>query len=114
LGNIAGDCHQFRKLVLEANALDALIHLVSNTNKNNIIKHGIWALSNLCRGRPLPKFDSVRAAIPIFVKALQNAADPETLTDASWALYHLSDGEGPEIQTVLETGVVPTLAKLLE
>jgi len=56
----------------------------------------------------------VKAAIPVFVKALHQAADAETLTDASWALYHLSDGEEHQVQIILETEVVPILAKLLE
>lgn len=29
-------------------------------SEENIVKHGAWALSNLCRGNPLPKYDNVK------------------------------------------------------
>lgn len=43
-------------MILKANGLDPLIKIITTTNNKNTIKHGTWALSNLCRGRPLPDF----------------------------------------------------------
>jgi hypothetical protein len=40
--------------------------------------------------------------------------DQEVLTDACWALSYLSDGDNKRLQTVIDTGVVPTLVRNLE
>jgi len=114
LGNIAGDCHKFRQMALEQNALPVLVELLKTTTQENIFKHGIWALSNLTRGRPLPKFELIKDALPVFTEALKHSKDPEILTDASWALYHLSDYDSPQIQVVLDTGVAPTIVQHLD
>jgi len=114
LGNIAGDCNKFRQMALESNALSVLVDLLKSTTKENIFKHGIWALSNLTRGRPLPNFELVKESLPVFSEALKHSKDPEIITDASWALYHLSDGDSPQIQVVLDTGVAPTIVQNLD
>ena len=62
-----------------------------NTTSQNILKDGNWALSNLCRRKPLPPFDLVKNAIKPFAKILINETDLETLIEAAWAMAHLSD-----------------------
>ena len=84
-------------MILKAGALHPLIKIIENTNNKNTIKHGTWALSNLCRGRPLPNFDLVKDAIPTFSKVLKEEVDSEVLTDAAWAMSYLSDGDEPRI-----------------
>lgn len=70
LGNIAGDCAVYRDLILKFNGLEPLIKIIETTSNKNTVKHGTWALSNLCRGRPLPKFELVKNAIPTLAKVL--------------------------------------------
>lgn len=113
LGNIAGDCNTFRDRLLEYGALLPLVEVVQNTDKPNILKHGIWAISNLCRGRPLPPFELVNPALYVFAKAIEVTKDADVLTDATWALSFLSEGDAHQIQRVLETGVVPALVNHL-
>lgn len=54
IGNISGDCSVYRDMILKCDGLRPLVHILLNTNDRKTIKHGSWALSNLCRGRPLP------------------------------------------------------------
>lgn len=57
-------------MILKSGGLDPLITIIENTNNKATIKHGTWALSNLCRGRPLPEFYLVKNAIPTLAKVI--------------------------------------------
>ena len=70
LGNVAGDCAIYRDMILKSGGLHPLIRLIKEAKKKDTIKHGIWTLSNLCRGRPLPKFELVKDSIPILAHVL--------------------------------------------
>lgn len=63
-------------------------------------------MSNLCRGRPLPKFEFVKNSIPVLGKVIQESTDTEVLTDAAWALSYLSDGDDNRIDMVIKAGVI--------
>jgi len=97
IGNIAGDCASYRDLILKGGGLDSLVAILSNTKVQNTIKHGTWALSNLCRSQPLPRFELVTNAIPILGQIIKTQSDSEILTDAIWAFSHLSDGDEERI-----------------
>jgi len=49
-----------------------------------------WALSNMCRGRPLPSPSYTVEAIPAFGWILSTQKDEQTLQDAAWALSYLT------------------------
>lgn len=57
-------------MILKSGGLDPLIRIIENTNNKATIKHGTWALSNLCRGRPLPEFYLVKNALPVLAKVM--------------------------------------------
>ena len=67
LGNIASDCKERRDDIIRAGGVHNLVELLSNPpeNKLGIEKIGCWALSNLCKGSPLPKYNDVEDAIPL-------------------------------------------------
>lgn len=95
LGNIAGDL-VFRDVVIkEAGKL--IIDKILNTSdsKSQIFKNGIWAISNLCRGKPRPNLEVLKYAIPIFARVLkefnsENSEEIDELSDSLWALSYLS------------------------
>mgnify|MGYP000853967859 CR=1 FL=1 len=90
LGNISGDSHTFRDLILKQGGVNAMIKFMEGKTDLAIVKHGTWALSNFCRGKPAPRFELVKNAIPHFAKVLKTQEDVEVLTDVAWALSHLS------------------------
>ena len=56
----------------------------------------------------------VANAIPVLCKVVIEETDQEVLTDACWALSYLSDGDSKRLQTVIDTGVVPTFVRNLD
>jgi len=113
IGNISGDSTLYRNMILNAGGLKPMINLLTTSGNKHTIKHGTWALSNLCRGRPAPRFELVKEAIVPLAQVMKEEEDPEILTDAAWALSYLSDGDEDVVQLVVDTGVVPALIKHL-
>jgi len=112
LGNIAGDCPNFRDLVLQSGGLNPIMRIVSETGRPSLMRNATWTLSNLCRGKPPPPLEWVTPALPTFVNLI-SSIDVEVLTDACWALSYLSDGSNDRISAVINSGVCNRLVELL-
>jgi importin subunit alpha-6/7 len=116
IGNISSDCIFYRDNIIRAGGLENLVHVVTTTHEETLIKHGCWALSNLCRGSPLPRYDFVKSSIPVLCKAIasKRLVDKEIIADCCWAISYHSDANKNKIQTVIDSGVVPNIIKNLE
>lgn len=114
LGNIAGDGTLCRDHVLEQGFMQPLLQVLSHqNNRQTMQRNATWALSNLCRGKPQPKFSMVSPCLPTLARLLYSP-DQEIVIDAAWALSYLSDGPDSNIQAVLNSGVAPRLIELLQ
>jgi len=112
LGNIAGDSPEYRDMVLSHGIVEPLMGQINDQSRLTMIRNATWALSNLCRGKPQPDFEAIRATLPCFA-FLITYDDEEVITDACWALSYATDGPNEKIQAVLECGVVERLVELL-
>merc|ERR1719277_2780810 len=112
LDNIAGDCPNFRDLVLQSGGLHPIMRIVSETGRPSLMRKATWALSNLCRGKPPPPLEWVSPALTVLAQLVHHS-DCEVLTDACWALSYLSDGPNDRIQAVIQAGVCGRLVELL-
>jgi len=83
-------------MIIKLGGLRNLVYVVANTNHPSLINNGCWAISNLCRGTPLPEYKDVKAGIQILCKkiASQKISDKEILSNCCWAISHHSDS-GP-------------------
>lgn len=112
LGNIAGDSPDCRDLVLSNGALQPLLSQLHPNSKISMLRNATWTLSNMCRGKPQPRWELVHPALPILAQLIYST-DEEVLADGCWALSYLSDGPNEKIQAVLETGICPRLVELM-
>lgn len=107
LGNIAGDNYEYRDLVIQADfALDRILGLFSTQMKISTCRMLTWLVSNLCRGRPQPRFEAVSRFLPTLAQLFHEIKDDEVIADALWAFSNLSDGHNSNIQAVIESGVL--------
>ncbi len=102
MGNIAGDSAALRDVCLAGGEAISRI-LLNVTQPENIAmqRNCVWALSNLCRGKPQPKFDDISSVIPV-LRDLLSSSDREVLTDACWALSYMTDGGGEVTQRIVD------------
>jgi len=113
VGNIAGDTHAYRDLVLHAGAMPPLLEQFQQQNaKLSMIRNATWTISNFCRGKPQPDFELVRSCLP-FLSQLIHHPDEDVCVDACWALSYLSDGANEKIQAVINARVCRRLVELL-
>ena len=108
LGNIAGDSTEFRDLVIKEGGVEAIANFLENVSTVNSKIHGVWALSNCCRGKPEPTFHSIARAIPVFCKFLKSENDQEVLIDSAWGLLWNSE-RAEAIQAIINTDVIPAI-----
>lgn len=59
IGNIAGDCPEFRDEILKYDGLNKILNLLKEEKVIYVIKIGIWTLSNICRHEPYPSLADV-------------------------------------------------------
>ena len=115
LGNIAGDCTAFRDQILEENAMGRLLHCIITSTQLPLVRNAIWAVSNLCRGKPPPSFSMVSPAIPVLALLL-SAPNDEMLVDVCWSLSYLSEGGDERVEKLVQSDdmLVPRLVELMD
>ena len=79
LGNIAGDSPRCRDLVLSYGLLPVLVEQLSaGAARTSMLRNSTWTISNLCRGKPPPRWGLVALALPL-LQTLTFSADEEVL-----------------------------------
>ncbi|RWS30923.1 importin subunit alpha-7-like protein [Leptotrombidium deliense] len=105
LANIAGTNETFRNFVHFSGIMIPLLNLLSKTSKMSIIKTGVWALRNLCRGKnPQPELMKITPVVRALAKLLHHN-DPEVIVDICFAISYVCECGDDYIQTVIDSGV---------
>jgi hypothetical protein len=109
LANIAGDSTKFRDGVLELNTLPPILEIIvqsEDQQKLHMLRNAVWALGNMCRGKPSPKPEQIAPAL-VYLGFLCYHTDREVLVDTLWALSYISDGGDDRIRAVIEGTKIP-------
>ncbi len=114
LGNIAGENHKVRDMVIAARAVEPISRVLDHAQPGtSLVRNASWALSNFCRGRPSPDFEKIKRAIPSLSKVLIENDNEDVLIDVCWAMSYLSDGGEERIPLILGSKVLPRIIQLL-
>ncbi|KAG5472338.1 hypothetical protein LSCM1_03737 [Leishmania martiniquensis] len=113
IGNLSGEGAACRDEALSHGAMVALLNVLSVKDQPiHVLRNATWAVSNLCRCKPLPPLERVAIALPTLVDLL-NSTDDQLIVDAAWGISYISDGPAERVQAVLEAGAVPRIVQLL-
>lgn len=112
LGNIAGDSIQCRDLILNFGAMTPLLEIISKDSSQQMLRNVAWTISNLCRGKPIPKFELVKDCIPAVVHLIHHQ-NIDVLIEACWTISFLTDGPNDRIEHVVKTNCCRRLVELL-
>ncbi|KAJ3435468.1 importin subunit alpha [Anaeramoeba flamelloides] len=113
LGNIAGDCVEYRDELLKLGVFDKFLEIIQTTTTKSIILNLIWALSNCVRKTPYPPLTITKYAFPIYYKLIQHD-DYDIKIKGFWGLNYLSNGEYDNIQLLIDTDILPIILENLQ
>lgn len=72
IGNLAADNVKYRDEILEEGGMDALIKIINNSQNKIIVRNGVWAVTNLCRGQPPPKTPVIKDACELLCRVIKS------------------------------------------
>ncbi|GER52409.1 importin subunit alpha, partial [Striga asiatica] len=104
LGNISGDSHGCRDVVLNNGALQPLLTLLKEHTHLSFLRIGTWASSNFLEGKPEVPPEQLESAIPILSSVILTE-DELVLKEVCWALFYLSKFGGGIETTMFEAGL---------
>ena len=99
-----------RDLGLVPNLLGAMGDLASST-QITMLRNATWTISNLCRGKPPPRWELIAGLLAPLVQ-LTFHSDDEVLVDACWALSYICE-PADRIELLTSSGALPRLTALL-
>eukprot|EP01091_Cochliopodium_minus_P018303 TRINITY_DN7384_c0_g1_i1.p1 TRINITY_DN7384_c0_g1~~TRINITY_DN7384_c0_g1_i1.p1 ORF type:complete len:425 (+),score=125.98 TRINITY_DN7384_c0_g1_i1:38-1312(+) len=113
LGNLAGDSIILRDTLLNMGIVTKILPLLGrNSNKISILRNASWTVSNLARGKPVPKFHLLAPLLPDLTVLIQHG-DDEVVSNILWTLSYMTDGSSEQIQAVINCGIVDKAMKYL-
>lgn len=111
LGNIAGDKDvKYRDIVLGGGALPALLQAV----ENSINKMIVYAICNLCDGRPPPDFEVTRPTLPLLRRSIYFDSE-QVLLYSCRSLRCMAQSSARGLLAIIdeEPSIIPRLTDLL-
>jgi hypothetical protein len=77
-----------------------------------VVRAAAWAVAVVCRGQPPVRIVVVEALLPV-VHWMLMMDDPVVLSEACWALVHMTGGPCEGVESVLKGSVLSRVAQLL-
>eukprot|EP00917_Polyrhabdina_sp_WS-2016_P032739 GHVP01069781.1.p1 GENE.GHVP01069781.1~~GHVP01069781.1.p1 ORF type:complete len:393 (-),score=51.70 GHVP01069781.1:386-1564(-) len=122
IGNVAGDRLEYRDLLLDSDVCVSLIVSIFQDlllgknfpNDTNVLRTAVFCVSNLCRGKPRPKFDRTSPFLPFLAQILDlETADEALLADVLWALEGMTEST-KSIDLLIEHCVPQKAVRLMQ
>lgn len=106
LGNIVGDCAEFRDLAIAHNFVPALLASIKPDNPIAFLRNQTWVLVNLCRNKDPPVDVEVTKQLIPALHYLLMTTDLCVLIDTTWAISYITDLGQEYSQLIIDSGSV--------
>lgn len=102
LGNIVQIAPEYCQLVVKAEVMKPLLHIINHSDKIVVLKNATETFSQCCRGKST-NLTATKAALNVLTRLLVHV-DIDVLRHTCWALFHLLDGlEYEDVCSVMKT-----------
>ena len=95
VGNVSGDCNQFRDLINKSGLFDRILqygYMIVAEGKSKHVANCMWAVSNFARGKPPPREEILAHLDDFFVLNLPRVADKnDVLQDMLWGMVYTTE-----------------------
>lgn len=113
LGNIIGDCAEYRDLVISHQFLPALLNLINPKLEIGFLRNATWVLVNLCRNKEPPTdIEVIRQLLPALLSLIETD-DQMILIDTTWAVSYIAELGSHYSQLIIDSGIVKKMVPLL-
>jgi len=114
LANIASENIEARDELIQTCLIEQLTEIVSRKSLPNILlKVAVWAISNLCKGKPTPPLERLKGFIEPLGRIIF-CNHEEIISDALWAISYISEGERATIKIIRQNVNLTQVAKFLK
>ena len=108
-------------MCLEKHCIEKLLQTHDKFSTSDlIIKHVLYVICNLCRGKPNPNWETILPALPLLYKHISEVHSQEALKSALWSLSCITgtlfkpvlrskSQLDDKIQEVIDQGCLPFL-----
>lgn len=99
LGNISGDCLEFRNKILKSETVEVLLQVFNQSREDKIKNLITWVFSNICRLRPTSERISpiMRHMLSCLVNVFTNTKDQDLKNDCLFGIYSNAKEESVDI-----------------
>jgi len=113
LGNMAGDCVQFRDVIRANGAIPPIVALLNHKNPS-VVRTAAFALANLARGQDprLGEFFAANIAPPL-VRQITSSLE-NVVIEVAWLMTYLTAGSEQFSKKLVDEGLLPHISKLLQ
>lgn len=111
LGNISADCIKFRDLILQKGGMELVLKAMEETDRSSFLKQGVWAVTNMMGSSPKPKYNLIKAAIPVLGNlVVSGVLGEDEIASSLWSIYAHTESQKTRIQQLVEIkGFIPNL-----
>mmetsp|Transcript_19969 Transcript_19969/g.36991 ORF Transcript_19969/g.36991 Transcript_19969/m.36991 type:complete len:518 (+) Transcript_19969:2748-4301(+) len=115
IGNIAGDCVEYRDKLLGMHAAECLMEALEIAAKQEalpVIRKITWAVKNLVRGKPPISLQYLDRTLPM-ISSLSRVRERKIVKEALWAVVNILESEPGRVQTIINNDFLEVLISSL-
>ena len=115
LGNVCNEDITLRDLCIDAGVVQVLSKMLMTPNlSRSSLKNFSWALTNLCRNKPMAPFEKIKDGLPVLLNIFLQHDDDDIIKDVIWSLAYFSDISNDVGHLVASSGILPKLITYLK